>query len=384
MNGTDLKHLEDKLWEAADQLRANSKLTATEYSFPVLGLISLRHAWRRFKDARSDIEDRLPVHPQRGRRAIVCAMWITGFDVPDLSTMYIDKPLKTHTLMQTIARANRVHEDNNNGLIVDYIETYKALLEALAIYAVGSTKAGDGAAEAPVRPKEELVKELSEAISATETYLQDEVCFKLATIIESEGLMKIAAIRNGVDAVYTNDETKNRFSVLAREVFKKYKAVSPERAIYPFKPRRDAINALYSVITGNVEEADVSAIVKHIQGLVDASIESLDIISEPTEDHGKKIDLSGLDFERIEEEFLSTTRKNTTVQMLKQAVGSKLNQLLNQNPLGISFYERYQEIIEAYNRGKEYASIKEIFDKLKDLYKDLSQEEKRAFIENLS
>lgn len=58
-------------------------------------------------------------------------MWITGFDVPTLSTMYIDKPLKSHTLMQAIARANRISEGKNNGLIVDYIETYRALLDAL-------------------------------------------------------------------------------------------------------------------------------------------------------------------------------------------------------------------------------------------------------------
>jgi len=70
MTGQDLKRLEDKLWEAADQLRANSKLTATEYSFPVLGLIFLRHAYNRFVDAKELIEQHLPVHPQRGKRAV--------------------------------------------------------------------------------------------------------------------------------------------------------------------------------------------------------------------------------------------------------------------------------------------------------------------------
>lgn len=68
MTAEQLKHLENQLWEAADQLRANSKLTATEYSFPVLGLIFLRHAWNRFQEAAKEIEATLPVHPQRGRR----------------------------------------------------------------------------------------------------------------------------------------------------------------------------------------------------------------------------------------------------------------------------------------------------------------------------
>lgn len=319
------------------------------------------------------------------RLAIVCAMWITGFDVPALSTMYIDKPLKTHTLMQTIARANRVHEDKNNGLIVDYIETYKALLEALAIYAVGSTKAGaEGTAEPPVKPLEELVKELDEAISATGSYLYEELRFSLDGIVSAEGLQKIAAIAGGVEAVYTNDETKNKFSVLAREVFKKYKALAPDPSIYAFKPRRDAIDAIYRTITGNVGSADVSALIRQVQELVDTSIESMDVLLEPSEDFGKTIDLSGLDFEKIEQDFLQSGKKNTTVQTLKEAVEARLNRLLDQNPLRISFYEKYQEIIEAYNRGKDYASVKEIFDRLKDLYKDLSTEEKRAVAENLS
>lgn len=70
MNSDQLRELEKQLWEAADQLRANSKLTATEYSFPVLGIIFLRHAYNRFISAKAIIEETLPVHPQRGRRPI--------------------------------------------------------------------------------------------------------------------------------------------------------------------------------------------------------------------------------------------------------------------------------------------------------------------------
>ena len=90
----------------------------------------------------SDLEKDFKDEGHPFRFAIVCAMWITGFDVKSLSTMYIDKPLKSHTLMQTIARANRVHKEKNNGLIVDYIETYKALLEALAVYGDSGGKGG--------------------------------------------------------------------------------------------------------------------------------------------------------------------------------------------------------------------------------------------------
>src|SRR5205085_767752 len=112
--------------------------------------------------------------------------WITGFDVPTLSTMYIDKPLKAHTLMQTIARANRISEGKNNGLIADYIDTYQSLLDALAVYAVGDDGSGEGKVPPIVKPTEELIEELKEMIDTTELYLQDELNFKLCRIVDTD------------------------------------------------------------------------------------------------------------------------------------------------------------------------------------------------------
>ena len=85
------------------------------------------------------------------RIAIVCAMWLTGFDVPSLSTLYLDKPLKAHTLMQAIARANRINEGKNNGLIVDYCGILKHLRKALATFA-GTQAGGLGGEVDPTRP----------------------------------------------------------------------------------------------------------------------------------------------------------------------------------------------------------------------------------------
>ena len=159
-----------------------------------------------------DLETRFKDEDDPFRFVIVCAMWITGFDVPTLSTLYLDKPLKSHTLMQAIARANRISEGKNNGLIVDYIETYTALLDALAIYGSGGDEGGGGEKpEPPVKPKEELIKQLEEALEATETFLQDEVSFDLQELIIADGLHKLAAIEKGVNAVYTNDEPNGNF-----------------------------------------------------------------------------------------------------------------------------------------------------------------------------
>ena len=340
----------------------------------------------RLKMNTSDMESDFKDEDHPFRLAIVCAMWITGFDVKCLSTMYIDKPLKSHTLMQTIARANRVHKGKNNGLIVDYIETYKALLEALAIYGDSDSKGGDEEEmDAPVKPLEELVFELEESVQAIEHFLRDECKFELAKIIEAEDhLHRIRYIQEGYNAICNTDETKAKFGVLSREMFKKYKALMPEKSIYQFQAKRDAINALYTMIHAKVEEADVTHIVREVQDVVNKSIETLSVALDKVEGYGQKIDIGSLDFKKIEEEFLKVKgNQNVAVQSLKDKVAKKLNRLLDKNPLRIDFYDRYQEIIEDYNQGKEYRSIKEIFDELVVLLGDLSEEEKRAERENL-
>lgn len=341
----------------------------------------------RLKMNTRDLEKEFKEENHPFRIAIVCAMWITGFDVKSLSTLYLDKPMKSHTLMQTIARANRVHEGKNNGLIVDYIETYKALLEALAIY--GSTEGkgtGDGGIDVPVKPLEELIADLDETIQATELFLQDECKFSISLIVDQDdNLYRIKYIQEGYNAVCKNDETKNKFGVLAREIFKKYKALMPDNAIYEYKDKRDAVNAIYSLLNDKIDEADISHIVSQVQYVVNQSIESLDMVLEQAEGYGQKIDLSGLDFKKIEEEFLKVKdNKNVAVQSLKDRVNKKLNRLLDQNPMRIDYYERYQEIIENYNNGKEYITVKELFDQLILMLGDLSEEEKRAERENLT
>jgi type I restriction enzyme R subunit len=323
-----------------------------------------------------DLETRFKDEDDPFRFVIVCAMWITGFDVPTLSTLYLDKPLKSHTLMQAIARANRISEGKNNGLIVDYIETYTALLDALAIYGSGGDEGGSGGGEKPeppVKPKEELIKQLDEALEATETFLQDEVNFDLQELINADGLHKLAAMEKAVNAVYTNDETKRKFQVLAREVFKKYKALQPDKILNQYAPRKNAIDVIYTAIEDNIESADVADIMRKIQNVVDESIENM--VAEPDHNEGKIIDLSGLDFDLLEQYFLKTKNKNTAVQSLKDKIEKQLKQMVERNPLTVDYYKRYQEIIEEYNRGKDEVVIKETFRKLIELVNSYSEEE---------
>ena len=323
-----------------------------------------------------DLETRFKDENDPFRFVIVCAMWITGFNVPTLSTLYLDKPLKSHTLMQAIARANRISEGKNNGLIVDYIETYTALLDALAIYGSGGEEGGGTGGEIPeppVKPKEELIKQLEEALEATETFLQDEVSFDLQELINADGLHKLAAMEKAVNAVYTNDETKRKFQILAREVFKKYKALQPDKVLNQYAPRKNAIDVIYTAIEDNIESADVADIMRKIQNVVDESIENM--IAEPSHNEEKIIDLSGLNFDLLEQYFLKTKNKNIAVQSLKDKVEKQLKRMVERNPLTVDYYERYQEIIEEYNRGKDEVVIKETFRKLIELVNSYSKEE---------
>ena len=332
-----------------------------------------------------DLETRFKDENDPFRLVIVCAMWITGFDVPTLSTLYLDKPLKSHTLMQAIARANRVSEGKNNGLIVDYIETYTALLDALAIYGSGGENGGGGGGEKPeppVKPKEELIKQLEEALEATETFLQDEVNFDLQELINADGLQKLAAMEKAVNAVYTNDETKQKFQILAREVFKKYKALQPDKVLNQYASRKNAIDVIYTAIEDNIESADVADIMRKIQNVVDESIENM--VAEPSHNEGKIIDLSGLDFDLLEQYFLKTKNKNTAVQSLKNKVEKQLKRMIERNPMMIDYYKRYQEIIEKYNRGKDEAVIKETFRKLIELVNSYTVEEAETKREGLT
>jgi type I restriction enzyme R subunit len=339
-----------------------------------------------------DLETRFKTDEDPFRFVIVCAMWITGFDVPSLSTMYIDKPLKSHTLMQAIARANRISEGKNNGLIVDYIETYTALLDALAIYGAGG-EGGTGGGEKPEPPvklKEELILQLEEVLVATESFLMEEVGFDLQELIKANGLQKLAALEKAVNAVYTNDETKRKFQILAREVFKKFKALQPDKVLNLYSARKNAIDVIYTAIEENIESADVTDIMKKIQDVIDASIETMVAepplikIENPANDIGKTVDLSGLNFDLLEKYFLKTKNKNSTVQALKERVESQLKQMVERNPLLVDYYTRYQEIIEDYNRGKDEVVIKETFRRLIELVNSYSEEEAESRREGLS
>ena len=312
------------------------------------------------------------------RIAIVCAMWLTGFDVPSLSTLYLDKPLKAHTLMQAIARANRVHEGKNNGLIVDYSGILKHLRKALATFA-GTQHDGHGGETDPAKPKEELLADLAEAIAFVRSFL-DERDASLDDVIHKTGFERNASIVACKEAANENDETRKRFEVICREVFKKFKACINVKGVNTHRADRDAINIVYKSLQQDREQADITDIIRQLHQVVDEAIETK---ADRAAEERAPYDISKIDFDRLKQEFEDSPRKNTTVQNLRQAVEQRLQRLLQQNPLRTDFQRHYEEIVAEYNREKDQVTIEQTFEALLKLVQELDEEDSRAVREGL-
>lgn len=313
------------------------------------------------------------------RIAIVCAMWLTGFDVPSLSTLYLDKPLKAHTLMQAIARANRVNEGKNNGLIVDYCGILKNLRKALATFA-GTQPSGPGGETDPAKPDEELLAELAEAITLVRTFLKERDA-SLDDVISKTGFERNAAIVACKEAANENDETRKRFEVMCREVFKKFKACINVQGVNAHRADRNAINIVYKSLQQDRDQADISDIIRQLHQVVDCAIETTpDRIGEEQ----KPYDISRIDFDKLKQEFERSPIKRTTVQSLKQAIETRLRRLLQQNPLRTDFQKHYEEIVAEYNREKDRVTIERTFEELLKLVQELDEEESRAVREGLN
>ncbi|MDM7857792.1 type I restriction endonuclease subunit R [Thiopseudomonas acetoxidans] len=334
--------------------------------------------------SRLDIEEAFKSSEHPFRVAVVCAMWLTGFDVPTLSTLYLDKPLKAHTLMQAIARANRVAEGKNNGLIVDYCGILKNLRKALATFA-GASDEGHGGGEGenePAKPNEELLESLNESISFVTDFLRKHD-FELSRIITETGFAKNAAIAQAKEIINQNDETRKRFEVMAREVFNKFKACINVPGVNGYRDMRDAINVLYKSLQADKEKADISDIMKELYEIVDGSIDTTHKVKEPKPDGDRIYDISKIDFERLRQEFSRSERKNTTVQSLKHTVEKKLARLMMQNPLRTDYQEHYEKLVKEYNQEKDRVVIEKTFEALLKLNEELSHEERRAIREGL-
>ena len=303
-----LKELEGRIKNAEDQQEAQElqrkydKVAETEVCVVVSGeqnevdkfrKMDLDIEVHRKKMVERNLEKEFKDPDNPFRLAIVCAMWITGFDAQCVSTVYLDKPIKGHTLMQTIARANRVYDDEKeNGLIVDYGNVYEQLEKAYSIYGEGTKGQSGGKGEGkPVEQLAELEGELKKAIQEVKDYLQS-VNFNLSDLKNAKPMEKIGKLKEAADCVCLNENTRTSFDIMARNVFRKYKALYPEEQIKPYIKDFNAIEAIYNLLNQNVKTADVTEIMMELQSVVSDSV--LIKENEVANKEGVYVDLSSL------------------------------------------------------------------------------------------
>ncbi len=338
----------------------------------------------RKKIVERDLEKEFKDKDNPFRLAFVCAMWITGFDAPCVSTVYLDKPIKGHTLMQTIARANRVYDDEKeNGLIVDYGNVYHKLEEAYAVYGEGDNKPNDGSSKTPTTPAEKLeglAIELQISISNV-LYFLDGIEFNLKDLVNCNSpIEKLSIIQKAMECICLNETTRTEFEFMARDVFRKYKALYPEEQIKPFIKDHNAIEAIYDSLNQKVKSADITDVIRRLQQEVDMSV----TVQGADGNDDDFIDIGNLDFDKLSQAFKKSKNKNSIVYDLQEAIDKKLERMVQQNPLRLEFYDRYKKIIDEYNQGKDIQAVQQAFDDLNDFMGDLSAEDSRAMKEGLN
>ena len=319
-----------------------------------------------------------PDHPFRV--AVVCAMWLTGFDVECLSTLYIDKPMKAHNLMQAIARANRVWPGKDHGLIVDYNGVLKSLREALAQYALGEDGTGG---EEIIVPIEERVQSLIEAIEATEAHLR-RLGFDPGTLIGSSGFARIKGLKDAVEG----RPRKRRQQAPLRD--------RCPRGVQPFQGAVDGAVRVRLRRTARQHRGDLQEALRGArQCRCHGSAERVASDREtrrsarrrPGGDQieGVKLDLSEIDMEKLREEFAKKVRrKATTLRDIREIVEAKLAEMLARNPTRMDYQQKYEEIVADYNREKDRVTAEETFRRLVELVEELDVEQNRAVEEGLS
>ena len=320
---------------------------------------------KEFKDA---------AHPLRV--VFVCAMWLTGFDVPSLSCLYLDKPLKAHTLMQTIARANRVAEGKSNGLIIDYVGIVKALRKALADYTAHD---GSGGGNCPAVDKAKLLDRLREDIDAAERLLSG-LGIVLADIVSARHFARLDLLQRAANALCGDVKAKKSFQSCVGELLRLCKYVDREDVTDDVRARRDALEAILGIVYARRQPADNEPLKAQINAIISEYV----AVETASPQDSSQFDISKIDFALLQTEFARSKRQHLILKDLEDLMQRQLDAMLQADPSRIDYYERYQKIIEAYNKEQDRAGIEQTFMELMNLAAAMDEERTRYIREGFS
>ncbi|MFM9073268.1 MAG: type I restriction enzyme endonuclease domain-containing protein, partial [Cyanobium sp.] len=310
------------------------------------------------------------------RLVFVCAMWLTGFDAPSCSTLYLDKPMRSHTLMQTIARANRVYPGKHSGLIVDYANVFASLEKALALYAGRTGGAG------PIQDKSALVSQLRTELGKAIAFCAGHgVDIPAINAITSAGKMEpLLAITDAVEALIAPEEVLQTFQQHQRLVQILHSAVKPDPAAQEFASSVGALATIAASIRQKQypNPPELSEVMGQIAQVLDRSITGITIPQQGP----PSIDLSQIDFQTLAKKFQQKKHKKTELEELKALIAAHLARMVQLNPTRANYREKFEALIAAYNSGSR--SVEDTYRELLRLSQDLSQEQKRHIREHLS
>lgn len=328
-----------------------------------------------------DLAERFKAAEDPLRIVFVCAMWMTGFDAPSVSTIYLDRPMRNHTLMQTIARANRVFPDKDNGLIVDYVGVFRNLEKALAIY--GAANADDDV-DTPIQHVDQLVAALGDAIDTTISLCAD-VGVDLPALRDARGFEHIALRDAAVEALLADEEQRDAFLASARQTRKLFKALLPDPAAAAHQHTVAAIRVLAERLLdlARPPAADLEEIADAVDELLDRSVGAEEYVIRAAAEGSEPdplIDLSEIDFDALAAKFAGRKRAETDrlASLLKQRAVSAATR----NPTRFDLVERIERLIEDYNAGS--LNIDEYLRRLVELSQSLTAEEQRSVAEGLT
>ncbi|HWR11276.1 MAG TPA: type I restriction endonuclease subunit R [Rectinemataceae bacterium] len=339
-----------------------------------------------------DIEYRFKDPQDKLQLVFVCAMWLTGFDAPTVSTLYLDKPMKDHTLMQTIARANRVTSftiggiSKANGEVVDYYNVFRSMKKALSDYALGDQTDDD----TPVRDKSQLFVLLDDAIAQGLAFCDSLAIDLRSTLNYGTTFDKVHLFAEFADSLLEKDRYWKEFKVYENTIASLYEACKPEILGKEFRPLVSVFQYLRGIIDGIIGQADMDSIKIKIGELLDQSVVTANGAMFATEStpefqivkKGKTLDLSKIDFDKLKEEFKEKKYKNIEIANLREFIGKKLETMLQENSARANFAERLQAIIDAYNAGG--MTTENYFDDLVRYAEEMRAEEERYIREGLS
>ena len=320
------------------------------------------------------------------RIVFVCAMWLTGFDVKCLSCLYLDKPLKAHTLMQTIARANRVNEGKSNGLIIDYIGIVKALKKALAEY---TANVGNHDGVDPTIDKEKLIARILELIDILVAFFkQKNIYIEDFSDAQTNAFSRLSNLNEAANAVCDTVADKQTFTACASELHKLMKYIERDDISVDTRRVYETIAAIHRMLKPKRRDVDTTDLMVTINAIISEHIGMKESLGQTEDAIGSeyitRIDISAINFNILRKEFTRVKHKNLLFKDLGDFIEQSLDRLVAANPNRRDYYERYRQIIEDYNSGKDRSNIEKTFEALIQLVKELTEEESRYIREGFT